>query len=69
MHTPQKSKNIKGKYKANKLKDPVDIANYKKQHNLVVSISRQSKTKYFNKVSNTEKLKTFLGNLQAILFK
>ena len=43
------------KNKANGSKYPVDIANYKKQRNLVVPFNRQAKsTKYFNEVSNTE---------------
>ena len=42
------------KNKANRSKDPVDIANYKKQRNLVVSLNRLAKSKYFNEVSNTE---------------
>ena len=42
------------KNKANRSKNPVDIANYKKQRNLVVLLNRQAKSKYFNKDSNTE---------------
>ena len=40
--------------KANKSKDPVDIANSKNQRNLVVSLNRQLKSEYFNEVSNSE---------------
>ena len=47
------------KNKANKSKDPVDIVNYKKQRNLVVSLNSQAKSKYFNKVSNTESSRPF----------
>ena len=47
------------KNKANRSKDPVDIANYKKQRNLVVSLNRQAKSKYFNEVSNTESSRPF----------
>ena len=42
------------KNKANRSKDPVDTTNYKKQRNLVVSLNRQAKSKYFNEDSNTE---------------
>ena len=47
------------KNKANKSKDPVDIANYKKQRNLVVSLNRQAKCKYFSEVSNAESSRLF----------
>ena len=47
------------KNKANRSKDPVDIANYKKQRNLVASLNRQAKSKYFNEVSNTESSRPF----------
>ena len=47
------------KNKANRSKDPVDIANYKKQHNLVVSSNPQAKSEYFNEVSNTESSRPF----------
>ena len=46
------------KNKANRSKDPVDIVNYKKQRNLVVSLNSQSKSEYF-KVSNTESSRPF----------
>ena len=42
-----------------KNKDPVDIANYKKQRNLVVSLNRQAKSEYFNEVSNSESSRPF----------
>ena len=35
-------------------KDPVDIANYKKQRNLVVSLNRQVKSEYFTEESNSK---------------
>ena len=47
------------KSKVNRSTDPVDIANYKKQPNLVVSLNRQGKSKYFNEVSNTESSRHF----------
>ena len=47
------------KNKANRSKDPVDIANYKKQRNLVVSLNRPAKSKYFNEDSNTESSRPF----------
>ena len=47
------------KNKANRSKDSVDIANYKMRHNLVVSLNRQAKSKYFNDVSNTESSRPF----------
>ena len=33
-------------------KDPVDIVNYKKQRNLVVSLNFQAKSEYFTEESN-----------------
>ena len=42
------------KNKANRLKGPVDIINYKKQRNLVVSLNRQAKSEYSNEISNTQ---------------
>ena len=47
------------KNKVSGSKDPVDIANYKKQRNLVVSLNHQAKFEYFNDVSNTESSKPF----------
>ena len=47
------------KNKANRSKDPVDIASYKKQRNLVVSLNYRTKSKYFNKDSNTESSRPF----------
>ena len=45
--------------KAKRSKAPIDIANYKKQRNLVVSLNRQAKYEYFNEVSNSERLTPF----------
>ena len=47
------------KNKANKSKDPLDIAEYKKQRNLVVSLNRQSKMDYFNSISSSNDSKHF----------
>ena len=47
------------KNKANRSKDPVDNANYKKQCNLVVSLNRQEKSEYFNEVSNSKSSRQF----------
>ena len=47
------------KNKTNRSKDPVDIANYKKQRNLVVLLNSHAKSKYFNEVSNTESSRPF----------
>ena len=67
-HKPHYNKNLRKaimkrsrlKNKVNRSKDPVDIANYKKQRNLVVPLNRQAKsTKYFNEVSNTESSRPF----------
>ena len=52
-------KRSKLKNKANRSKDPVDIANYKKQRNLVVSLNSHAKPKYFNEVSNTVSSRPF----------
>ena len=61
-HKPHYNKNLRNdimkrsrlKNKANRSKDPADIANYKKQRNLVVSLNHQAESKCFNEVSNTE---------------
>ena len=47
------------KNKANKSKQPTDIASYKKQRNLVVSLNRQSKLDYFNSISSSKDTKPF----------
>ena len=47
------------KNKANKSKQPTDIASYKKQRNLVVSLNRQSKLDYFNSISSSKDAKPF----------
>ena len=61
-HKPHYNKNLRKdimkrsrlKNKANKSKDPADIANYKKQRNLLVSLNRQAESKCFDEVSNPE---------------
>ena len=66
-HKPRYNKNLRKaimkssrlKNKAYRAKDPVDIANYKKQGNLAVSLNRQAESKYFNEVSNTENSRPF----------
>ena len=40
------------KNKANRSKDPADIANYKRQRNLVVFLNSHAKSKYFNEYFN-----------------
>ena len=47
------------KNKPNKSKQPTDIASYKKQRNLVVSLNRQSKLDYFNPISSSKDTKPF----------
>ena len=47
------------KNKANKSKQPIDIACYKIRRNLVVSLNRQSKFDYFNSTSSSEASKPF----------
>ena len=47
------------KNKANRSNDPVDIVNYKKQRNLVVSLKCETKSEYFNEVSNFKCLRPF----------
>ena len=47
------------KNKANRSKDPVDIANYEKQRNLIISLNRQAKSKYSNEDSNIESSRLF----------
>ena len=66
-HKPHHNKNLRKaimkrsrlKKKANRSKDPADIANYKKQRHLVVSLNCQAKSKYINEVSNTESSRPF----------
>ena len=57
------------KNKANRSKNLVDIANYRKQRSLVGSLNSQGKSKYRNELFKYQKLKIILGNLQAVLFK
>ena len=47
------------KNKTNKSKQPIDIASYKKQRNLVVSLNRQSKLDHFNSISSSNDTKPF----------
>ena len=47
------------KSKTDRSKDPVDIASYKKQRNLVLSLNSHANFKYFNEVSNTEGSRPF----------
>ena len=66
-HEPHYYKNLRRvimkrsrlKSKANRSKDPVDITNYKKQRNLVVSLNRQATSEYFNEFSNSENSRPF----------
>ena len=45
--------------KANKSKQPTDIASYKKQRNLAVSLNIQSRLDYFNSISSSKDTKSF----------
>ena len=47
------------KNKTNKSKQPTNIASYKKQRNLVVSLNKQSKFDYFNSISGSNDAKPF----------
>ena len=47
------------KNKTNKLKQPTDIASYKKQRNVVVSLNRQLKIGYFNFIFSSKDTKPF----------
>ena len=66
-HKPHHYKNLgkaimkrsKLRNKAKRSKAPVDIANYKKQRNLVVLLNRQAKYEHFNEVSNSGSLRSF----------
>ena len=66
-HKPHYYKNLRKaimkrsrlKNKAKSTKAPVDIVNYKKQRNLVVSLNRQAKYEYFDEVSNSESSRSF----------
>ena len=51
------------KNKANRSTNPSDMANYKKQCNLVVSLNRQAKSEYSNEVSNSKSSRPFSGTL------
>ena len=52
-------KTVRLKNKANRSKNLVDIGNYKKQHNLFVSLNFQAKSRYFSEVPSSEKSRTF----------
>ena len=63
-HKPPYNKNLrkaimKRSTLKNKANDPVDVANYKKQRNLVVSLYSPAKSEYFNEVSNSESSRPF----------
>ena len=66
-HKPHYYKNLRKaiikrsrlKNKAKRTRSPIDIVNYKKQRNLVVSLNRQAKYEYFNEVSNSESSRPF----------
>ena len=66
-HKPHYYKNLRKaimkrsrlKNKAKTTKASVDIVNYKKQRNLIVSLNRQAKHEYFNEVSNSESSRPF----------
>ena len=47
------------KNKANKSKQPIDIACYKIRRNLIVSLNRQPQFDYFNSTSSLEDSKPF----------
>ena len=65
-HKPHYNKNLRKvimkrsrlKNKANRSKYPINIANNKKQRNLI-SLNRQTKSEYFSEVSNTESSRPF----------
>ena len=56
---------VKVENKASKSKQPTDIASYKKQRNLVVSLNRHSKLDYFNSVSSSKDTKLFWKQCQS----
>ena len=66
-HKPHYYKNLRKaimkksrlKNKAKRTKASVDIVNYKKQHNLIVSLKHQAKHEYSNEVSNSESSRPF----------
>ena len=74
-HKPHYNKNLRKaimkrsrlKNKANRSKDHIDIANYKKQRNLVVSLNHQAMSKYFDEVSNTESSRPFWKTCKAAI--
>ena len=42
------------KNKANKTKKPIDVSNFKKQHNYVVNLNKQAKFEYFSSYNSTD---------------
>ena len=66
-HKPHHYKNLRKaimkmsrlKNKAKRTKASIDIVNYKKKRNFVVSLNRQAKYEYFNEVSNSESSRPF----------
>ena len=66
-HKPHYYKNLRKaimkrsrlKNKAKRTKAPVDIVNYKKQRNVLVSLNPRAKYEYFNEVSNSESSRPF----------
>ena len=56
------------KSKANKSKQPTDIASYKLQGNLAVLLNRQSKLDYFNSISSSKDTKLFQKQCKPYFF-
>ena len=56
------------KSKANKSKQPNDIASYKKQRNLVVLLNKQSKRDYSNSISSSKNTKPFWKQCKPYFF-
>ena len=52
------------KNKTNKSRQSTDIASYKKQRNLVVSLNRKSKLDYFNSISSSKR--PYFSNKHAV---
>ena len=50
---------IRFRNEAKRSEDPVDIGNYKKQRTLAVSLNRQTKSRYFNKIPSSENSRPF----------
>ena len=56
------------KSKANKSKQPSDIASYKKQRNLVVLLNRQSKLDHSSSISSSKDTKPFWKQCKPYFF-